>query len=43
MLHQIRNRHIQAVMNNLKFIILTFWLRRILGFWTDAEISATGP
>jgi len=29
-------------MNNLKFIILGYLAARNLGFWTDAEISATG-
>ena len=30
------NRHIQAVMNNLKLIILDFLAAKYLGFWTAA-------
>jgi len=40
MVYQTSNRHIQAVVNNLKVSItldcLLSWLRRNLGFWTDA-------
>ena len=43
MVQKISNRHIQAVMNNLKFIILGYYTPGNLGFWTDAEIFATGP
>jgi len=43
MVQQTSNRHIHAVMNNLKFIILNNLAAKILRFWTDAEISATGP
>ena len=39
MVHQIKNRHIQAVMNNLKFIILSYLGVKKSGIWTDAEIS----
>jgi len=35
--------HIQLVMNNLKFMISGYLTARNLGFWTDTEISATGP
>jgi len=36
MVQKISNRHIQAVMNSLKFIVLDqpTWLRRNLGFWS---------
>ena len=30
-------------MNNFKFIILDYLAAKKSGFWTDAEISATGP
>jgi len=43
MVHQTNNRHIQAVTNNLKFIIWITCLRRNLGFFNEAGISATGP
>jgi len=43
MVNQTSNRHIQAVMNNLKFIILDYLAAKKCGFWNDAEISATGP
>jgi len=36
MAHQISNRHIQAVMNNLKLIILDCLAVKKLGFRTDA-------
>jgi len=42
MVDQASNRHIQLVMNNLNIIIWITWLRKNLGFRTDAEISATG-
>ena len=31
------------VVDNLNFIILVYLAEKKLGFWTDAEISATGP
>jgi len=43
MVQKTSNRHIYAVMNNLKFIISHYLTVRNLGFWSDAEISATGP
>ena len=43
MVQQTSNRHIQEVMNNLKFIILDYLAAKTLGFWTDTEISATSP
>jgi len=43
MVHQTSNRHIQAVMNNLKFIILDYLAAKKPGICNDAEISATGP
>jgi len=43
MVQKTSNRHIQVVMNNLKFINLGYLAARTLGFWTDTEISATGP
>ena len=36
MVHQISNRHIQAVVNNLKLIILDYLASKNLEFWTDA-------
>jgi len=36
MLYQTSNRHIQAVVNNLRASITLDCLRRNLGFWTDA-------
>jgi len=35
MVQKTSNRHIQAVMNNLKFIILGYLTARNMGFWTD--------
>jgi len=43
MVHQISNRHIQAVMNNRKFIILDYLAAKNVRFWTNAEIFVTGP
>jgi len=43
MVQKTSNRHIHAVMNNLKFIILHYLTARNLGFWTDTDISATAP
>jgi len=43
MVQKTSNRLIQAVMKNLKFIILGYLTARNLGFWTNTEISATGP
>ena len=40
MVQKTSNRHIQAVMNNLKFIIVDYLTARNLGFRTDTEISA---
>jgi len=41
MVHQIGSRHIQAVMNNRKFIILDYLAAKKSGIWTDAKISVT--
>jgi len=41
--HQTSNRHIQLVMSNLKFIFSHYLAVKKFEFWTDAEISATGP
>jgi len=35
--HQASNRHIQLVMNNLKFIISHYLAAKKSGFWIDAE------
>jgi len=45
LVQQTSNCHIEVVVNSLKFIVLDYLLRlrKNLGFWTDAEISATGP
>ena len=42
MVHQTSNRLFQAVMNNIRFIVLDqpTWLRRNLEFWTNTGISA---
>jgi len=37
MVQKSSNRHIQAVVNNLKFIILGYLTARNLGFWTDID------
>jgi len=42
MVRQSGYRHIQAVMNNLKFIILDYLAATKFGFWTGGVISATG-
>jgi len=41
MVNQSSYRHIQAVINNLKRIILDYLAAK--KFWTDAESSPTGP
>jgi len=37
MIQMTSNRHIQAVVNNLNFIILGYLIARDLGFWTDTD------
>jgi len=37
MVQKTSNRQIQAVMNDLKFIILGYLTARNLGFWTDKD------
>jgi len=39
----VHHRHIQLVISNLKFIISHYLAAQKSGFWTDAEITATGP
>jgi len=39
MVHQTSNRHIQAVLNNLKFVILDYLAAKKSAILTDAEIS----
>jgi len=43
MVQKTSTRHIQVVMNNLKYIILGYLAARNLEFWTDPEISASCP
>jgi len=43
MVQKTSNRRIQAVKNNLKWIILGYLTVKNLGFWTDTEISLTVP
>jgi len=37
MVRKASNRHIEAVMNNLKFIILGYLNAKNMGFWTDTD------
>jgi len=43
MVQKTSNRRIQAVKNNLKWMILGYLTVKNLGFWTNTEISLTVP